>query len=293
VGATALLHDQRGLGGAQLMYALAAIWWFDVGLSLLSCFVLTYIMVTRHRHSMEALTALWMLPVVAPIVASTTGGVVANSLQIYSEAHATTIYLTSLVLVIVGLSLALMLLCLYLLRLMVNGLPQGGLILSVFLPLGPCGQGGYSLVLIGRYFNAFLPLENSSSPFISSPRTGEIVMIICFSAAFILWSIGLFWGVFAVIAFTERAWTQGISFTISSWGVIFPSGVYALLTMEIGEVLDSPFFRILGCLFSGVILVVWIMVGGRTIYGGVEGSIFYAPCLDSMPLPSPEPEETK
>ena len=72
--------------------------------------------------------------------------------------------------------------------------------------------------------------------------------------------------------------------------LIGSSGVYALLTIEIGEMLDSSFFRILGCIFSAVILIVWTLVASRTLYGGIEGTIFYAPCLDSMPLPAPEPE---
>lgn len=86
------------------------------------------------------MTALWLLPVVTLIVASSSGGILAQALEKYSRSHALVTATFSVFLVTIGLTLALMMLNIYLLRLVLHGLPPGATIISVFLPLGPTGQ---------------------------------------------------------------------------------------------------------------------------------------------------------
>ena len=86
------------------------------------------------------MTAVWLLPVVTVIVASASGGVIAPSLYKYSASHALITITLSAVLVTIGITLALMMLTIYLLRLIVHGLPPTATIISVFLPLGPTGM---------------------------------------------------------------------------------------------------------------------------------------------------------
>lgn len=87
------------------------------------------------------MTAVWLLPVVTCIVASSCGAVVANVLL--NPQHALWTVLVSYVLWGVGLPLAMMVLVIYLQRLTLHKLPPKAAIVSVFLPLGPLGQGGY------------------------------------------------------------------------------------------------------------------------------------------------------
>ena len=51
--------------------------------------------------------------------------------------------------VIIGLSFAIMMITVYLLRLIASGPPDPALILSAFIALGPLGQGGFSLLVNG------------------------------------------------------------------------------------------------------------------------------------------------
>jgi tellurite resistance protein TehA-like permease len=44
---------------------------------------------------------------------------------------------------------------------------------------------------------------------------------------------------------------QRVPFSIGYWGTIFPNGVFALLTVELGSVLGSPVLNYLGAIFSG------------------------------------------
>lgn len=64
--------------------------------------------ITRHNHSVETLNATWMLPIVAPIVASSAGGLLAYAWSTVDPYKALMTVLVSATMVIMGLSLALM-----------------------------------------------------------------------------------------------------------------------------------------------------------------------------------------
>lgn len=87
------------------------------------------------------MTAVWIIPIVSCIVAASSGGVVAEILP--DEQYALWTILSSYVLWGMGVPLALMVMVIYLMRLTLHKLPPKTVIVSVFLPLGPLGQGAY------------------------------------------------------------------------------------------------------------------------------------------------------
>ena len=84
------------------------------------------------------MTAVWLLPVVTLIVASSTGGLLAKALIPHSTKLALLTTTFSIVMVLIGLSFALMIITVYLLRLITYGTPDVALILSSFIVLGGC-----------------------------------------------------------------------------------------------------------------------------------------------------------
>ena len=82
------------------------------------------------------MTAVWLLPVVTLVVASSTGGLLAKALMPHSVPLALLTTTFSFVMVLIGLSFALMMITVYLLRLVVYGAPDATLILSAFIVLG-------------------------------------------------------------------------------------------------------------------------------------------------------------
>jgi len=169
------------------------------------------------------MTTVWLLPVVTLIVASATGGVLTPPILEISPPHALLTITVSALLVIIGLSLAFMMLTIYLLRLIVNGLPPGGTVLSAFLPIGPAGQGGYSLLLIGQSFKALLPLKDSNSEVLTSSATGETIHILSVCIAFALWSFAVMWILFALLGVQNVLRQTRLSFAVPFWGLIFPN----------------------------------------------------------------------
>lgn len=196
---------------------------------------------TKHQHSLNQMSPLWLLPVVTLIVASSTGGLLATALA-HRPTCASLTTAVSFNLLIMGLSLALMIITVYLMRLVVHGPLDTSVIFSSFIILGPLGQGGFSMLInaqnIGR-----IPLPPPFSP--------AVIQTVCLCAAWTLWSIALVWLCIALYSVGSVVREQRIPFTVAYWGTIFPNGVFALLTVELGEVLESPTLHYLGAIFSG------------------------------------------
>ena len=88
------------------------------------------------------MTAVWLLPLAAPVVASATGGVVAASL-IDHQLQVITIA-TCYVLWGIAMPLAFAILGIYFQRLATHNLPPREVIVSALIPLGPLGSGSFA-----------------------------------------------------------------------------------------------------------------------------------------------------
>lgn len=278
------LYQDYGFGGKRFLYALWGLWWIDVAISGLCVWGMAQIMITRQRHSLEMMLPVWLLPVVTFIVASSSGGILAPALQEFSPSHALVTMVVSTFMVTIGLSLSLMILTVYFLRLMVHGLPEGATILSSFLPLGPTAQAGYSIILIGNNFKSLLPLTYGHSEILRASATGDTINTICLCISITLWSFATMWIIFALLGIQEVARQSPIPFKLPFWGLIFPNGVYANLTVELYVTLDSSFFRVYGAIYSLVTLLLWTAVTIRTVMLVRNQRIFEAPCLEDMDL---------
>ncbi|EKM54271.1 uncharacterized protein PHACADRAFT_174783 [Phanerochaete carnosa HHB-10118-sp] len=290
MGATTLINiavgeinQQYGLGGKGFLYTVWAFWWADVVLSFICAFAIIHVMKTRQDHALSRMTAIWVLPVVTLIVASSTGGILASALVQYSQYYALITLTLSVFMVSVGLALAMMILTAYLLRLILYGIPQGGSVISTFVPLGPMAQGGYSILLLGQGFRSVLPLQNKSQVLTSS-TTGDIINVICVVIAFILWSLATMWLLYAFLA-VQEVLRQGLfPFKLPIWGMVFPNGVYANVTIQLYRELDINSMRVWGAIYSLVVLIVWAAVFVKTLTMLRSGEIFESPCIEEIDM---------
>lgn len=101
------------------------------------------------------MTAVYLLPIVSCIVASATGALISQILP--DPSHALLTLVTSYVLWGIGVPLAMVMLVIYFHRLLHHKLPPREVIVSVFLPLGPLGQGGFGIMQMGKAAVEILP----------------------------------------------------------------------------------------------------------------------------------------
>jgi tellurite resistance protein TehA-like permease len=191
-----------------------------------------------HTNELSTITAAWLLPIVAPIVAAATGAIVASVLP--NPQHALITVIVSYVLWGTGVPLAMAVLVVYFQRLTIHNLPPREAIVSVFLPLGPLGQGGYGIQKLGTVAMNIFPQTQTLSE--NATRSGDILYVIGYLMALIMWGFGMVWLFFAVASISRSRFP----FNMGWWGFTFPLGVFTTSTVQMSIELPSTFFKILG-----------------------------------------------
>jgi C4-dicarboxylate transporter/malic acid transport protein len=248
------------------------LWWLDVAMSLACGVLIPYMMFTRQEHSIDQMTAVWLLPVVAAEVAAASGGLLAPHL---ADAHSQLVVLvTSYVLWAFSLPVAFSILTILLLRMALHKLPHENMAASSWLALGPIGTGALGMLLLGADAPAIFAANGMAG-------VGEITAGLGLVAGVTLWGFGLWWMLMAVLI-TLRYLRAGIPFNLGWWGFTFPLGVYSLATLKLASTLNLTFFAVFGCLLVGLLAVMWLIVGKRTVQGAWRGELFVSPCIAGL-----------
>lgn len=226
--------------GTWVVHVAWAFWWIDTLLSMATCISMPFIVMHRHKPGLQNTTAALLLPIVPVVVAAATGGIVAEVLP--NPDHAFTTLVISYVLWGIGQTLSACVLALYFHRLTVHSLPPREVIVSVFLPVGFLGQGGFGIQQLGKVAVQRL---NESQMFgaagVDATRGAEILYVIGVFLALIMWGFALVWVSFALISL---ATTQNFPFNMGWWGFTFPLGVWGTCTGALATNVNSDFFKV-------------------------------------------------
>ena len=255
--------------GSDMVHVAEVLWWIDVAMALGCGVIIPYLMFTRQDHSIDQMTAVWLLPVVAAEVAAASGGLLAPYLSdTVTQFH---VLITSYVLWAFSVPVAFSILTILILRMALHKLPHESMAASSWLALGPIGTGALGLLLLGADAPAIFAANGLA-------RIGEIAEGLGLISGVILWGVGLWWIVIASLI-TIRYFRSGIPFNLGWWGFTFPLGVYSLATLRLGSMLHLTFFDVAGCVLVVALALMWLLVGTRTVQGAYRGELFVSPCI--------------
>ncbi len=268
------------------------LWWIDVILSVTINLGMVFTLFT-HPRDLETMSAAWLLPIVASVVAAASGAVVSEALLPFDADLARSTIIVSYVVWGTGVPLAMMVITLWTYRTAIHGLPIQTMP-SVFLALGPCGQGSYGIITLGKvvrdlayqYDVQFAIAPSSANT--SSPNSGILIAESVYAGGLvtglILWGLGFCFYTLAMAA-TIRHVVKNPSFLIPMNGNIgftsytFPIGVFATGTTALATELNSPAFKVIGTVISIQVVLNWLWVMGIVCWNLRDGSIFSAPEL--------------
>lgn len=230
-------------------------------------------MSASNQRSLDTITAAQLLPIAATIVAAATGSRVAGVLPDPQYTLGTLI--ACYVMWGMSVPMALSVLVMYYQRLALHKMPPREVIVSAFLPLGPLGYGGFTVLELGRVAKDIFPLTDT----LNDPIAGSIAYTLGFFVALIMWGYGLVFFAFAIASIHK---SRPFPFNMGWWGFTFPLGVFSNSTILIGQCLPSLFFRVLGTIFGVAVIILWIVIALGTAKGAWTGELFYAPCLANL-----------
>ncbi len=246
-----------------------ALWWIDVAMAVACGLAIPFMMFTRQTHTIDQMTAVWLLPVVAAEVAAVTGGLIAPHL--IDPGAALNMLVMSYGLWALSTPLAMSILVILLLRMAIHKLPQSDMAASSWLSLGPIGTGALGMLVLGQAAPAIFAANGLGQYGDAARGVGPI-------GGLLLWAYGLWWAAMAGLI-TLRYLRQGLPFNLGWWGYTFPLGVFSVATLKLGALLPIAALNTLGGGLVGVLLVLWLLIGARTVRGAWSGDLFVAPCL--------------
>ena len=254
--------------GASAYHFAFALWAVDALLSVAVALGVPYLMFTAQSHAFERVSAVLLLPIVAPEVAASSAAVIAPHM---SAPVAQFMIGAGYVLWAISVPLAFMVLTILLFRLVIHKLPHRDIGPSTWLTLGPIGTGALGLLTLGQA----APAAFATSPLASVALIARDFGLI---GALVFWGAGAWWLVTAIL-FTLRYWREGLPFNLGWWAFTFPLGVYTATTLGLARVTGFGGFEILGIALAVVLGALWFVVLSKTLRGLLEGRLFFAPCL--------------
>ncbi|HEX3984300.1 MAG TPA: C4-dicarboxylate ABC transporter, partial [Acidisoma sp.] len=254
-----------------------ALWWVDAALALACGIGIPFLMFTRHDHSMERMTAVWLLPVVAAEVAAASAGQLLPHLA--AGPASLTILALAYALWAFSVPLALSLLVILFLRLVLHKLPHRDMAASGCLALGPIGTGALGLLLLG----ADAPQAFAAA---GQPMLGIVAQGIGVIGGLALWGYGVWWFLLAVLTTLRYLRQEGMPFNLGWWGFTFPLGVYALATFALAHQTGLVLFSVIGTGLVLLLAALWVTVATRTALGAWRRTLFVSPCLVRGAIPA-------
>jgi C4-dicarboxylate transporter/malic acid transport protein len=252
------------------------LWWLDMAMAVVCGVSIPFLMFTRQDHSIEKMTAVWLLPIVAAEVTASSAGLLVPHL---ADSHAALRMLVlGYALWAYSVPLAMSVLVILLLRLVLHKLPHKDMAASGWLALGPIGTGALGLLLLGA---------DAPRAFAAAGVTGvgEIAAGIGVIGGALLWGYGAWWLLLAVLT-TIRYLREGMPFNLGWWGFTFPLGVYAVATLALARQTHLEFLAGIGGALTICLALFWIIVAARTLHGAWLGHLFVSPCLMRGAIPS-------
>ena len=255
--------------GAGVVPLANGLWWFDVAMAVGCGVTIPFLMFTRQEHTLDQMTAVWLLPVVAAAVAAASGGLLAPHPAVASAQL--TMLIASYVLWAFSVPVAFLILGILLLRMALHKLPHEGMAASSWLAPEPIGTGALGMLVLGADAPAIFGAHGMAG-------SGTVAQGIGIIAGTTLWGFGLWWLLLAVLI-TFRYARAGIPFNLGWWGYTFPLGVYALATLKLGTTLGLDIFGIAGAALVIALATMWAVVAAKTVHGGWQGHLFASPCI--------------
>ncbi len=263
VGAGALLIG-RDLIGERIAVDLAWVLWTAGTLGgLFTAATIPFLMFTQLNVEPDAAFGGWLMPVVPPMVSAAAGALLIPHMK-PGTGRETMLYGCY---AMFGLSLmaALIIITMIWSRLALYGTSGTTRVPTLWIVLGPLGQGITAAGLLGA--NAALAVR---------PELAGAMNVFAVLFGVPVWGFAVLWITLAT-QLTVRTLRRGMPFALTWWSLTFPVGTFVTGTTQLALHTGLPAFRVAAVIAYAGLLGTWGLVAVRTARGSVGGSLLAPP----------------
>jgi tellurite resistance protein TehA-like permease len=277
VGGGAPVLGPRLIGEHAAVTADAALWTAGTVSALLVAAGVPYLMVTRHRIGAADASPVWLLPVVAPMVAAALGPALLPHLPAGARQAREALLLGCYAMFGLSLLATLMLLPLVWGRLLRYGPLPVALTPALFLVLGPLGQ---STTAAGALADA--------APYAVAPPYATALRGFAVLYGVPVMGFALLWLAMAA-AMALRAARRGLRFSMTWWAFTFPVGTCATGAAALARHTGLHAAAWLAVALYVALVAAWAAAATGTLHGLLTGAL-PAPAPRQVPAAAPAPQ---
>ena len=270
VGSGAILIG-KDLIGTRIAVDLAWVLWTTGTIGgLFTAATIPYLMFTQHNVEPDAAFGGWLMPVVPPMVSAAAGALLIPHMA-PGTGRTTMLYGCY---AMFGLSLfaALIIISMIWSRLALYGTSGTARVPTLWIVLGPLGQGITAAGLLGGVAALAVPAEIASAMNVFAVLFGVPV-----------WGFALLWIVLAT-ELTVRTLRRGMPFALTWWSLTFPVGTFVTGTTQLAVHTGLPAFKVAAAVAYCGLLCTWGLVAVWTARGSVRGNLFVPPPANAGPV---------
>jgi C4-dicarboxylate transporter/malic acid transport protein len=227
-----------------------ALWLLGVVGSLFAVVAVPYLLFTRHRSSVEMTYGNWLLPVVPPIVSSVPGALLVSH---WPHSWRSSMLALSYGLWGIGIALAAITIVLIYARLAYHRVPNGALVTTLWIAVGPPGQSIAGINALGSAAGKVWP------------ALGPALRAAGLAYGLPVWGFGMYWLALAILL-TLRAARIYLPFSVGWWAFTFPVGVLITGTDALYAQTGAPLFAGAAMGLLALLASTWALVAVRTLH---------------------------
>ncbi|TVY82220.1 Sulfite efflux pump SSU1, partial [Lachnellula suecica] len=270
---TCLIASNASWGGHAFTLVGYVMWWIGTGWTVAYLLFTFITMIRRHNVAKQKLPPTIVIPAVAVSTAATTGGLIAIYSDNISARLAVPIIIVSFMMVGVGVFMAIMLFTLLLHNLFVDGWPAPDNITSMWMFVGPMGQGAAAIQLLGSAAHTYGRFAGYNKGTFLTETAAAPLDVACIFFALMLTGMGTIFGLIAFYAMIEVAWKRQLKWHLTWNSIIFPTGTLTTSFLLFSIEMDSPAFRAVTTALVILLVLVFLLNVGFTFWNVAKGEL--------------------
>ena len=239
--------------GYWLEETMNVLFWVYCGLAVAFSAGIYLIMWSTQTFTISQMTPVWIFPAYPLLVIGPHAGVLAENL---SGTKALNIIVGGFVFQGIGFLVSLMIYAAFIYRLMTQKLPQESLRPGMFISVGPSGFTIAGVVTMGQTLPRVVPKDFMGD----GELAGRVSLIMANWMGLWLWGLAIWFFLVSVGAHWSTLTHGRMHFAMTWYSYVFPNTALVTATFAIARALDSRPIRILGCVMTCLLILLWMTV---------------------------------
>ncbi|GAB7350558.1 hypothetical protein MBLNU459_g1136t3 [Dothideomycetes sp. NU459] len=258
----------EGKTGPWLIDTMVILFWTYCALAMCFTCGIYLILWSTQTFTISQMTPVWIFPAYPLLVIGPMAGNITNRI---GGNKALDIIIGGFTLQGIGFMVSLMVYSAFLYRLMTQKLPMEKSRPAMFISVGPSGFTVAGVINMGHNLPRVIPANFMDA----GELAGTISMVAANWMGLWLWGLAIFFCVISIGAHLSCVRHGGMDFAMTWYSFVFPNTALATATFAVGKALDNGPIRVVGCVLTCLVIVVWIYVFVNMIRAVIQHEVLW------------------